>query len=98
MEAWDHIISTAMLGTDKRIPDVQQFPAPLAEAATLVIGDKEEQCMQTAALVFNFRQCGMVPLQKEVLNFPVAAEEEKEYCSPLAMQVLRDILEIQSKS
>lgn len=98
MEAWNHIISTAMLGTDKRLPELQQLPASVAEAAALVNGDKEEQFLQTAALVFNFRQCGMIPLQKEIINFPVAEEEDKEYCSAFSMQLLRDILEVQSKS
>lgn len=101
MEAWNHIINTALLGTDKRQADTKQWPADLAQAVDVVAVspvDKEEQFLQTAALVANFRQCGIVPLHKEVLDFPVAAQEEKTYCSPFAAQVLKDIIETESSS
>lgn len=101
VEAWNHIITTALLGTDKRQPDAKQWPADLAQAADAVAAagaDKEEQFLQTAALVANFRQCGIVPLHKEVLDFPVAQPEAKNYCPPLATQLLKDIIEIESPS
>lgn len=101
MEAWNHIINTALLGTDKRQPDAKQWPADLAQAADAVVAagaDKEEQFLQTAALAANFRQCGIVPLHKEVIDFSVAAQEEKNYCSTFASQLLTSIIEADSAS
>ena len=85
MEAWEHIVHTALLGTDKRQPDAQQFPASLAQTAQALTSftDKEEQFLQTAALVFNFRQCGVLPLHKEAIDFPAAPQEEKHIVPPL---------------
>jgi hypothetical protein len=101
MEPWNQIIHTALLGTDKRQPDAMQWDDGLKEAATLIqtgVADKEEQFLQMAAVLFNYRQCGMLPLQKEAVGFEKACNEEKKYCTVHAMQVLRDILEINSHS
>ena len=99
MQTWDQIINTALLGTDKRPLAANELPVELAEAAVLVQNnttDKEEQFLQTAALVFNYRQCGVMPLQKEGVTIVKAAAEEKRYCSVLAMQTLNDILDSES--
>jgi hypothetical protein len=101
MEAWNQIINTALLGTDKRQPDARQWPARLSQAAETVAaagGDKEELFLQTAALVANFRQCGMIPLHKEVFDFAAAGPEEKPYCNAFATQVLTGIIETESAS
>jgi hypothetical protein len=100
MQFWDQIIHTALLGTDKKAPGEDQLPPVLAEAAASVRQnnaiDKEEQFLQTAALAFSYRQCGVRPLHKEGLPFAKAAAEEKKYCSVQAMQVLKDILDEES--
>jgi hypothetical protein len=46
-------------------------------------------------VAFNFRQSGIVALQKEVNISPTPAEE-KEHCSTLAIQALKDILSEES--
>ena len=87
MQTWDQIINTALLGTDKRTLAANELPAELAELAALIQNsttDKEEQFLQIAALAFNYRQCGVLPLQKEGVTVSKAAMEEKSYCYPLA--------------
>src|SRR5688572_20509252 len=101
MQIWDQIINTAMLGTDKRTFGASTLPPELASAVVLIQNnttDKEEQFLQTASLVFNYRQCGVLPLQKEGVTIAKADREEKQYCSPLAMQTLKDILDAESNS
>jgi hypothetical protein len=101
MQTWDQIINTALLGTDKRTLAASDLPPELAEVAALAQNnttDKEEQFLQIAALVFNYRQCGVLPLQKEGVTVSLAAAEEKQYCSLLAIQTLKDILESESNS
>ncbi|WP_207514671.1 DUF5691 domain-containing protein [Longitalea luteola] len=101
MQTWDQIINTALLGTDKRTLAVSELPAELAAAATHLqqtVNDKEEQFLQTAALVFNYRQCGVMPLKKEGVTITKADAEEKRYCSALALQTLKDIFDSESIS
>jgi hypothetical protein len=97
MSQWQAILNTALLGTDKRLPTADELSSDLQEAAGLVLEgkatDKEEQFLQLAALVFNYRQCGVVPLRLEGVGIEPADEEDKAYCSPYSMQVLKDILD-----
>ena len=101
MEIWDQIINTAMLGTDKRTLGASTLPPDLADAAVLVQNnttDKEDQFLQMASLAFNYRQCGVQPVQKEGVTIAKAEAEEKQYCSLLGMQTLKDILDSESNS
>lgn len=100
MDLWQDILNTALLGTDKRPAATEGLPADLQEAATLITqnkaSDKEEQFLQLAALVFNYRQCGVAPVKKETVGIEPAGAEEKPYCSSHSMQVLKDILDTES--
>lgn len=101
MQTWDQIIHTALLGTDKRTLASNELPAELAAAVEQIQNnttDKEDQFLQIAALAFNYRQCGILPLQKEGVTVSKAAAEEKPYCSPLALQTVKDILDSESNS
>lgn len=101
MESWNHIIHTALLGTDKRVLKKEDLAAELAGPFELLVQNtdsREEAFLQTAALVYNYRQCGFLPLQKEVPALPVAEAEEKEYASAAAHGVLSDIMETGSTS
>lgn len=101
MEAWNEIINTAMLGTGKKLPAENLLPQDIAELLPLLqqqTTDKEEQFLQTASLVFNYRQCGNTPVKKVGISIPLAPPEEKPFCSPLALQVVKDILEEESYS
>ncbi|HTE27993.1 hypothetical protein [Flavitalea sp.] len=71
MQFWDTVINTAMRGTDKKQVSADEVPAgPLATAAAIIYAnaakDKEEKFLQLAAVIFNYRQCGGLPLQKEI--------------------------------
>lgn len=100
MESWNHIINTALLGTDKKALRKEDMDAAIAEVFDLITqggGGKEETFLQTAALVYNYRQCGFVPLKKEAL-LPLAEAEEKAYASTHAHAVLKDVMAAGSAS
>ena len=100
MECWNNIINTAMIGTDKKTISSGELPADINDAASVIMAnesdDKEEQFLQIASLVFNYRQCGVLPVKKEQISLPVAAAEEKEYCGVNALQTLKDIFNAES--
>lgn len=100
MESWNHIINTALLGTEKKALRKEDLDAALAGSFDAVAqrgGDKEEAFLQTAALVYNYRQCGFLPLKKEA-SLPLAEAEEKRYASAVAHAVLKDLMEAGSTS
>lgn len=99
MEYWDNIIHTALLGTDKRQLKKEDFSEDLAEAFDMIpqSGEKEEQYLSIAAVAFNYRKCGVMPVNK-IVERTVAKEEVKVYCSSEAHQVLNDVLSIESQS
>lgn len=84
-----------MIGTDKKNISADELPADLTEVAALINAninlDKEEKFLQVAAVAFNYRQAGVQPLLKATISLPVAADEEKKYCSAAAVQALKDI-------
>ena len=96
MKAWEHIINAAMLGTNKPLPG----NTDVAEEVTMifdriegdVVQDREAVFLQKAAIVYNYRQCGFVPFQKQDLPLSKADEEIKPYCSVTAAKVLNNIL------
>ncbi|MGE7774572.1 DUF5691 domain-containing protein [Chitinophaga sp. NPDC101104] len=99
MQSWDNIVQTAQLGTEKRQPASPPEPS-LAEAVSIVQQhpdiDREEKFLQSAALVFNFRQCGTLPVSYTGDGLAPAPAEELAYCSPAAHQALKDIFIFES--
>ncbi len=97
MEFWDTIVHTATLGTDKRQLKKEDFSDNLAEVFALINEDvdKEEQYLNIAAVAFNYRKCGVVPLNKD-LNFTSAEEEVAIYCSAIAHRLLTDIVSVEN--
>ncbi len=97
MKAWEHVINTAMLGTDKPMPGNSDMPEAIAEIALMIDAaetlDKEAKFLQKAAVIYNYRQCGFKPLQKPDLPVNIAGPETMPYCSEAAARVLNDILE-----
>ncbi|EHQ27099.1 DUF5691 domain-containing protein [Mucilaginibacter paludis] len=97
MKAWEHIINTAMLGTDKPFPGVADLPEDVAVIAGAIDTnedlDKELKFLQKAAVIYNYRQCGFVAMQKNDLPLNAAGPETKPYCSGMAASVLNNILE-----
>ena len=84
-----------MMGTDKKPISSADLPPAFEEVAQEINNnnakDKEEKFLQVAALVHNYRQCGIMAAQKEIMA-PSAEQEEKKYCSNDAHLVLVDIL------
>lgn len=97
MKAWQHIINSAMLGTDKTIPAATDLAPELAEVNELIDAatelDKEDRFLQKAAVVYNYRQSGFVPTHKPEVTLPPAGAETQPYCSPQATAVLNSILQ-----
>ncbi len=100
MELWQQIVNTAMIGTDKKSISNTALPLALEDAAQIIFSnessDKEDTFLQIASLAFGFRQAGLMPLKKEQVSIAVADAEEKPYCSKMALQVLKDILQEES--
>jgi hypothetical protein len=96
MKAWEHIINAAMLGTDKPMPgntDVaEEVRAIFNQIDDNTISDKEAKFLQKAAVVYNYRQCGFTPFQRQDLPPNKADDETKPYCSANAARVLNSIL------
>ncbi|MFN8253097.1 MAG: DUF5691 domain-containing protein [Ferruginibacter sp.] len=100
MEYWQHIVNTSMIGTDKKTISSTGLPSALQNAAQIIFSnessEKEDKFLQIASLALGFRQSGLLPLKKEQATIVVAGAEEKPYCSKMAVQVLKDILQEES--
>jgi len=96
MQSWEDVIHTAMIGTDKKILSVNQLPENLAAVQSILAdkygNDKEVLYLQQASLLMNYKQCGLTLLQKEEIGTSMAQPEEKPYCSAVAAQVLKEVL------
>jgi len=96
MKFWNEILHSALLGSDKRTVDPATLPpdlAPLAEQIAAETPDKEDRFLRLAAITFNYRQAGLLPLSQEGLTLTPAEKEEKPYCSAQATLVLGDVLQ-----
>lgn len=101
MESWNNIIHTALLGTEKKTlqkEDVEIAIAECFEMITQQTSDKEEVFLQTASLLYNYRQCGFLPVKKETASLSQAEIEEKNYASSIANIALQDIVDTGSYS
>lgn len=100
MQFWNTIVNTALLGTDKKMPAINEFPDELSMAANTALAnttlDREEQFLHTAALAFNYRQSGVTALQKVGVSISLCPEEVFPYCALKEMQVLSRVLDIES--
>lgn len=96
MKAWEYVINTAMLGTDKPMPGNAELPDEIAEITAMIdaveSSDKEAKFLQKAAAIYNYRQCGFTPIEQKELPTTIAPEEIKLYCSEEAVKILSDIL------
>ncbi|RKR83059.1 hypothetical protein BDD43_3259 [Mucilaginibacter gracilis] len=95
MKAWEYVINTAMLGTDKPMPANAELPDEVAEITTIIDGvellDKEAKFLQKALVIYNYRQSGFEPLRQSDLPVTTAQPEIKPYCSNAATSVLKDV-------
>lgn len=102
MEFWNNIINTALLGTDKKQLSSVELSADLHDAFEQINLndnlDKEDKFLQVTAVAFNYRQSGLDAIKNEELSIKDAEAEVFYYCNKEALDVLNDILEIQSHS
>lgn len=99
MEQWNQLVNTAMLGTDKRPLAIGGAEGALQEAVQLVqqsTADREEQFLQLAAILNNYRQSGAMPYPKVQALASYPQPEEKPYCSTFAIRVLQDAIHAES--
>lgn len=95
MESWNDVIQVSMLGTDKRQLNDALLPEQIRSfinAAREIRFDKEEQFLNQAALLYNYKQCGILPLTNSEANILKAAPEEQEYAGTVAHRVLNQII------
>lgn len=93
-EAWNQLIHTALLGTERaRLADTA-LPPQLAGLAWEGL-DAEDRFLHLAAALLNYHHSGWEPSRKEATPDPAPAETQP-YCSPAAAQLLTDLLEIDS--
>ena len=95
MEQWNKIVKTALMGTAKKPLEPADFDNDLCTVLSTIHSnekiDSEEKFLQSASLVFNYRQAGVTALNRDV-EITIAEEETLLYCSDFANQVLKDIL------
>ena len=97
MTAWDNILNTALLGTEKKQPDAGMLNGELATCWTTAAGqgmpDAEEAFLRMAALGYNYRRCGFEPLPMPQQEPATAPAEDKPYCTTGMMQLLDEVAE-----
>ena len=86
-----------MLGTEKGAISEAVLPDEVREINALMENegtDREALFLNQAAIAFNYRQSGFVPLKQAGINQQTALSEEKAYCPAIACRVLNDILHV----
>lgn len=95
---WNTIINTALLGTGKKQLLPTDLYPELHAVAERILGNKsldaETQFLHMAAVVHNFLQCGVMPINNSGVPLQPAPDEERPYCSKLAIYALQDALDM----
>lgn len=96
MEAWKQLVNTTLLGTEKAPGDtdfLQSLPqlTAMRQALNERDSDAETRMLDTTAVLYLYRRCGVKPLSENT-KAETAAPETKPYCNPAATEVLKDIL------
>lgn len=84
MNAWDELVSTALLGTGRRRVDPAGLPAPVRP---LVTGEAEEALLTAAAVLANYRRAGHVPTRPDT-RLPAAERDARPLVPPGARRRL----------
>ena len=96
MKAWQNVINTAMLGTEKLPLANDNFNEALINAISKVDLaeelDNEDKFLQKTAIIYNFRRCGFVPFKAPELQENYAEAEISPYCSPIAANILQNLI------
>ncbi|MFC4233137.1 DUF5691 domain-containing protein [Parasediminibacterium paludis] len=96
MDAWQQIIQTALIGTDKQPMSTNDMDENLLPAIHAITSntdiDKEEQFLQIATVVEQYTFCGTEPIVRTDSSLPICEAETQAYCSNNATNVLKEIL------
>ncbi len=90
---WLTIVETALLGTDRRQPDLTQLPAELRSIDAGLSAEKT--LLRTSALAGNYLRAGAEPLSVALPDLPVCPPETKAYAPKEAMRLLDEMLDEQ---
>ncbi|GAA4332167.1 DUF5691 domain-containing protein [Flaviaesturariibacter amylovorans] len=94
MEPWNALIDTALLGTSRRPLSPEALPPALRTALAMAPqATAEESFLQAAALLYNYRQCGLLPLRDPEAQLAPANPEELPYIGDAARKLLHAVLE-----
>jgi uncharacterized protein DUF5691 len=80
VNAWDDLVSAALLGTQRRRVDPAGLPAPVRP---LVAGAPEEALLTAAAVLANYRRAGHVPARPDT-RLPAAERDGRPLVPPAA--------------
>ena len=97
MEFWNHIVNTALLGTDKRFVNQDELPDSMAAVLQVInegnTTDKESRFLDIASVANNYRKCGIAPVKRDDFSLAVAEAELLPYCSLEAAEILKNVIE-----
>ncbi len=95
---WNNIINTALLGIGKKQLTAADLPTELFPVAEKIMTDKsldaETQFLHLAAVMLNYRQSGVTPVNNSGVPLEPAPPEESPYCSTQAIYALQDALDM----
>lgn len=95
IKAWEEVIHTAIIGTDKKQVSAQALPeeiAAIAERIAQAESEHENQFLATAAVIYNYRRAGSLPAEPEAQPIEACAPETKPYASESAQGALRLVI------
>jgi len=90
--AWDDLVTAALLGTSRRVPDLAALPGPVGRAAaTLPENEPAAALLDAVALAGARRRAGWVARQ-DIAVPPAAADDPAPNVPPAAAARLHDLL------
>jgi hypothetical protein len=94
MKFWEDIVSKAILGSSKQHLQMSDIPELITQEFELNdTQDPEEDFLRFSSLAYQFRQGGSRSLNFSNTQQAETEEETKPYCSSLATNILKTILE-----
>ena len=93
MKAWEEIVNKALLGSEKASLTSVDLPAEIAaEFQVEESPEKEDTFLKIAALAYQFRQGGALPMKVTHATLAEAAPELLPYCSGKANAILKTLI------
>jgi hypothetical protein len=91
---WEEIVNKALLGSEKASLTSADLPGDIAaEFHVEESHEKEDAFLRIAALAYQFRQSGALPIKANDATLKEAAPESRPYCSEKANAILKTLME-----